>query len=111
MHPTEKLIIFGSHGAHVETQPERIAKYRGRPNTLLNPVTEHMRGIPLSQWRLKEGKIIAHSDVKREPFLKPTSLTPGQHLPPQLVQATKWVPLLYAGIGALLMYLIWRLIP
>ena len=53
----DKLVIFSSNTARVESDPARIAKYKDRPNTLLNPDMGAVKGVPLSMWVMKNGKI------------------------------------------------------
>jgi len=51
------LVIFNPSGGHLETDPARVARYKGRPNVLLNPCLKAVKGVPPSQWVLRGNKV------------------------------------------------------
>ena len=76
------LVIFHPGGAFVEIDPSRVARYTGRPNTLLNPDMTHLKGVPTRLWVMRKGKIAIK--VTRSRF-HPTNLLKKQK---QLVRKT-----------------------
>lgn len=110
----DRLVIFSSNGAYIETDPPRIRKYLGRPNTLFNPDLSGVEGHRPSEWALYQGRVIPRSARPQEIFLEnrgPATETSSVSPPENHLPATPWYTLKSSQVtgalllGALAMYL------
>lgn len=54
----DRLLIFTQTGARLEKDPLVIEKYKGHPNTVLNPDLSKVVGLSPHFWKLDDGQVL-----------------------------------------------------